>query len=126
MAMAVCNKKFIDDNITDWEVDSAGLSCSGGKISDNSVKALEKIGINLNDYQAKRFDVHMINSADVFVVMTQMHKEILMFAGVAEEKIHILGGGIPDPYGGDEKVYENCLNKIIKGVDALFKEGVFD
>ena len=125
MAMAVCNKRFEEKGITDWIADSAGLACTGGKISPNSAKALEKIGININNYTSKQLDFEMINSASLLVVMTFSHKTALLSAGVDENKVLVLGQGIPDPYGGSLEVYESCLKAIILGVDSLFEEGVF-
>lgn len=125
MAMAVLNKKLAEKNIVGWTSDSAGLACAGGKISSNSARALEKIGIILNDYQSKQLDFDMIDSAELLVVMTEGHKSALLLTGLPEEKIRVLGAGISDPYGGDLAVYQNCLKKIEKGIDALIEEGVF-
>lgn len=125
MAMAVCNDKFLEKGLDNWIADSAGIACTGGRISDNSVKALEKIGINLSDYQSKQLDFDMINQAELLVCMTKAHQQVLIDSGICDEKVRVLCGGVPDPYGGDLPVYENCLKNIICGVNALFEEGVF-
>lgn len=125
MAMAVLSRKIAENNIDGWMVDSAGLACAGGKISLNSAKALEKIGIVLNDYQSKQLDFNMIDSAELLVVMTEGHKAALLSAGIAANKIRVLGRGIPDPYGKDGEAYESCLREIIRGIDTLVEEGVF-
>lgn len=125
MAMAVLRQKLKDNNITTWQVDSAGLSAGECKMSENSVKALEKIGIKTNDFLSKPLTLDMALEADLIVVMTNYHKEAILSAGIEESKVKILGGGISDPFGGDAKCYTNCLEEIIKGIDLLLKEGVF-
>ena len=126
MAMAVLRQKLKDNNITVWQVDSAGLSAGECKMSENSAKALEKIGITVNDFLSKPLTLDMALEADLIVTMTKHHKEAILRAGIEEEKVRVLGDGIPDPFGGDAECYTNCLEEIIKGVDLLFKEGVFD
>ena len=126
MAMAVCKKKLEEQGITGWQVDSAGLAASECNISENSNEALRKIGINISGFLSKSLTLDMAFEADLIVVMTLIHKGALLSAGIAEEKVIVLGNGIPDPFGGDAKVYENCLNEIIKGIDILLNEGVLN
>ena len=126
MAMAVLRQKLKDNNITVWQVDSAGLSAGESIMSENSAKALEKIGIIINDFFSKPLTLDMALEADLIVTMTKHHKEAILSAGIEKEKIRVLGDGIPDPFGGDAKSYTNCLEEIIKGIDTLFEEGVFN
>ena len=41
---------------------------------------------------------------------------------VPQEKIIVLGGGIPDPYGGDLETYIRCANFIKTALKAQFDE----
>lgn len=126
MAMAVCNRMFEENGISDWVADSAGLAAGYQKMSDNSAKVLEEIGIFVSDFLSKPLSFEMINEAEILSVMTSGHKNALISAGISEDKIRILGDGIPDPYGGSLEDYRKCLTEIKSGVELLFKEGVFN
>ena len=41
---------------------------------------------------------------------------------VNPEKIVVLGGGIPDPYGGDIETYMRCANSIRNALNEQFDE----
>lgn len=123
MAMAVFNDIAEKQNI-EWVADSAGLSAYFDPINENSAKALLKIGIDYSDYVSKRLTFGMADMADLIAVMTNEHKTALVTAGIPEEKILILGDGIPDPFGKDIEVYSECLEKIQKAVLGLFEEGI--
>ena len=125
MAMFVFNKKAEERNLN-WRADSAGLASFGDPINSNSVKCLAKIGIKNIDYTSKRLNFYMIDEADLIITMTDEHKNALITAGVPNNKILVLGKGIPDPYGGSEEVYFDCLNNISSAIEDLIKGGTFD
>ena len=124
MAMFVFNKKAEERNLN-WRADSAGLASFGDPINANSVKSLAKIGIKNIDYTSKRLNFYMIDEADLIITMTDEHKNALITAGVPNNKILVLGNGIPDPYGGSEEVYFDCLNNISSAIEDLIKGGTF-
>lgn len=125
MAMFLFNKIAKERNL-DWIADSAGIAAYGDQINPNSAKSLAKIGINDTDYTSKGLTYYMVDEADLIVVMTTEHKNALLNAGIASEKIMVLAGGISDPYGGDEAVYFNCLEKISEGIEELLKGDAFN
>lgn len=125
MAMFLFNKIVKEKNL-DYIADSAGLAAYGDPINPNSVKALAKIGIDNIDYTSKRLNYYMIDEADLIVAMESLHKKALLNAGVEESKILILSDGIPDPYGGDEDIYFDCLEKISVGIEELIKGDAFN
>ena len=51
--------------------------------------------------------------------MTQGHAQTLMSIGVPQNKIYILGGGIPDPYGSDLVTYRRCRKAIEDAIDEF-------
>ncbi len=125
MAMFLFNKIAKERNLS-VVADSAGLAAYGDTINPNSAKSLAKIGINSINYTSKPLNYYMIDEADLIVVMENLHKNALLNAGVDSNKILILGGGISDPYGGDEEVYFNCLEKISEGIEELLKGDAFN
>lgn len=123
MAMALFNK-MAEDKGLNWQADSAGLAAYADPINLNAVKALAKIGIDFNDYTSKRLNFELIDGSNIIAVMTDSHKAALISVGVDENKIIVLGGGIPDPFGGDEDVYSDCLESIKQGIEQLIFKGV--
>lgn len=102
--------------------ESAGLAAfPDDEASCGSVLAAEKIGIDIRSHRSRQFSIYMAEEFDLFVVMSEGHKSALL-PYVPEEKIIILSGGIPDPYGGDEEAYSLCAERISEGIDRLIAE----
>lgn len=125
MAMFLFNKIAKEKNL-DWVADSAGLVSLGDPINPNSVKALAKIGIENINYTSKKLNFYMVDEADYIAVMTPEHKNTLLGVGVNQDKILLLGEGVSDPYGGDEEVYEACLESIKNGIEKLLEGDAFN
>lgn len=109
------------------EAFSAGLGAiEGDKIAQNAVLALENAGILAvpgHDYHAHT--AHLIcgeeaERFDLLIGLTRNHAFSLMmrFPNLAQ-KIVSLPADIPDPYGGDEKCYRDCLEQITHAVREL-------
>ena len=112
MAEGIFKKILADKGITDIECSSAGIfAMTGDEVTPNSVKACERFGVDISAHRARRITEYILDEADKFVCMTQEHAASLsMF--VPQEKIVVLGGGIPDPFGGDLETYIRCANMI--------------
>ena len=112
MAEGIFKKILADKGITDIECSSAGIFAkTGDEVTPNSVKACERFGVDISAHRARRITEYILDEADKFVCMTQEHAASLsMF--VPQEKIVVLGGGIPDPFGGDLETYIRCANMI--------------
>ena len=112
MAEGIFQKILADKGITDIECSSAGIfAMTGDEVTPNSVKACERFGVDISTHRARRITEYILDEADKFVCMTQEHAASLsMF--VPQEKIVVLGGGIPDPFGGDLETYIRCANMI--------------
>ena len=106
---------------------SAGLFATGAPIAQNAVRALEKAGIRSlpdNPYAAHRsqsLTLELVEACDKIVGMSSTHALQMMAAYPAyAHKITCMPCDIPDPYGGDEAVYDACLAAIREGIDELF------
>ena len=99
------------------EVSSAGLQ-AGGFVSENSVAAMQEMGIDISHHIPRQITREMINSADKIICMTATHKALLELSG-AEGNISVLGFGISDPYGSDVDTYIACRNEIINEIDKI-------
>lgn len=122
MAEGIFKKLLADRNITDIECSSAGLfAMTGDEVTPNSVKACERFGVDISAHRARRINEYILDETDEFVCMTQQHASSLSLY-VPQEKIVVLGGGIPDPYGGDLETYMICANAIKTALVSQFDE----
>ena len=120
-------RKISLENGLDFEAESAGIcTITGLSASQNSILALEEIGVDLKSFLST--DISELNLQDytLIAVMTEEHRRVLTDVfGVAEEKIHILGGeggGISDPYGASLGVYRQTRDEIADAVESLAGE----
>jgi len=120
MAMAIYNK-LTGENST-----SAGLSAGiPSPAAENAKKAVEKYGATLENHISKQLTHEDIYESDIVITMTKGHKNALT-PYFSDEKIVTLGEfagtdeEIPDPYGGNEKIYDTAAEKIY----MLLKKGI--
>lgn len=117
MAQALMKKKCQCRN--NIEISSCGLCAFGGdSATAESVEIMKKYGIDITTHRARPFNDYMAEEYDIFCVMTKNHAQTLSQI-IPEEKIVILGGGIPDPYGMGMQAYADCADSIDKALDDL-------
>ncbi|MBQ1660483.1 MAG: low molecular weight phosphatase family protein [Clostridia bacterium] len=93
--------------------------CEGQKVSPNAVIVCNEIGIDISNHKPRIIRERDIDITDIYVVMTISHAETLVSVGVPREKICILGGGIPDPFGSDLVNYRRCRKYIEESIDGF-------
>ena len=98
---------------------SAGLAAGGEPAADNAVAALAEWELDITRHRSRPLTAELAAVADVIAVMTDSHRRMLLAAGVEAEKIHLLGDGIPDPFGGDMATYRRTRDALQKAVEAL-------
>ena len=127
MAEAVANAIIASKEQTEPCVCSRGLFAhDGDRISALAVQALEEAeiptvkGCDYHMHVAQALRADEVGSYDLIVAMTDAHAMQLMmrFPEVAE-RIVVIKGSIPDPFGGDLAVYRECLSRICDGVRTL-------
>lgn len=122
MAEGIFRKMIEEKKLDGIECSSAGLfAMTGDEVTPNSVKACERFGVDISKHRARRITAQLLDETDRFVCMTFEHAASLSLY-VPQEKIIILGGGIPDPYGGDLETYIRCANFIKTALTAQFDE----
>lgn len=101
--------------------ESAGLSAfTGDEVSVNAVKAVLVYGADISSHRARRISEYMLSEYDLFVCMTENHKNALL-PFVPKDKLYVLGD-ISDPYGGSEEIYSICAEKIDRELDLLIEK----
>lgn len=105
-------KKIIDDSVkAQIEIHSAGLMANNGdSVSENAVIVCREYGVDISSHTAKQITKENITSTDLFVCMTEGHKNILLSVGVPKNMIYTLD--VNDPYGGNIDVYNNSCKEI--------------
>lgn len=98
---------------------SAGLSAAGEPAADNAVTVMEEVGCDITRHRSRSLTRDMTDAADHVVVMTALHRDLLLSAGVDAEKIVLPAGGVPDPFGGSLDVYRFTRDKLQDIVIAL-------
>ncbi len=122
MAEGLFKKLLAEKNITDINCSSAGLfAMTGDEVTPNSVKACERFGVDISSHRARRITSFVLDETDKFVCMTFDHAASLSLY-VDPDKVLVLGGGIPDPYGGDIETYMMCANSIKIALNAQFDQ----
>lgn len=107
-------KKICAENGVEAEVSSAGIAAAtGSPPSKNAEKVMKDRGIDISGHVARQITEDDLRLADRIYTMTAGHKAIIdQAAPQYADKVSVLGGGIPDPYGGDEDVYSACADSI--------------
>ena len=127
-------RKHMEDN-GEWEVCSAGVMTEyGAPASRFGVKALREIAIEMKDHRSQPMGRDLVDKADVIVVMTSAHRDILLERYPdAESKVVLLksldpesdGGDLLDPIGLSLDVYRHIRDEIGKamyGVERYLEE----
>lgn len=120
MAAALFNRRARERGI-DAEAGSAGVAAQpGAPASANAVLACAREGIDLSGHRARQLTPALVERADRIYGMSEAHRALLEARfPAARGKTRVLGGGIPDPFGGDEGVYRLCLTAIGRAVGPL-------
>lgn len=122
MAEGLFKKMLAEKNIDNVTCSSAGLfAMTGDEVTPNSVKACERFEADISSHRARRITSYILDETDKFVCMTHEHAASLSMY-VPSEKITVLGGGIPDPFGGDLEVYIKTANYIKTALALQFDD----
>jgi len=101
------------------QVQSAGLAADGSPAAAPAVEVMAGWGVDLSAHRSRTITPDLCDRADVIAVMSLQHKRFLEIQGVDPRKIIVLGGGIPDPYGGLAEVYRETRDRLADAVAEL-------
>ena len=119
MAEGFLNALLSKDN---YRVSSAGImALQGGPTSENSIKAMDGVNINISNYRSTPFTIKEANENDIILTLSESHKEyILDNFQFTEDKVFTLKeyagsrGSVDDPYGMSLDHYIKCRDEINK------------
>lgn len=111
------------------EVRSAGVSAAvGGGASEGARAAAEADGLSLGGHTSTHLDRDLVASVDLILTMGSHHADTAEALG-GEGKVWTVsafadggeqtrGPGVPDPFGGDARIYRECLEALQPLVEA--------
>lgn len=113
------------------EVNSAGTDAMLDSATPEAIECMAEYGLNLNSHQPKSINSHLVQWADLVLVMESRHKEVVLsrFPNAAK-KTHLLSeyvgesGGVPDPYLQGIEIYQKCaatLQSLLKKLAEKLK-----
>lgn len=107
---------------------SRGLMAEGGKASENSVKTMAKMGIDISAHVSKQLAIEDVEEAELVLTMSKMHKAAIVNAvPQSEGKVFTIGeyahgDDVADPYGGSEEVYEACGAQLYDYIERIVEK----
>lgn len=123
-------KAFIKDNHLNIQTSSAGtFAFDGDKVSDHSVTALKKKGMDISNHKSTLVHEDLVIKADIILTMANSHKQNLIkkFPGI-KNKVFLLNEyafgeikDIIDPFGGGLRDYERARDEIYLAVEEIVK-----
>ena len=108
---ALANLK--DDRIT---VVSAGTGAASGEpASPGAQRAMQRRGLSLADHRSTLLSTLDLKGLEQVWCMTPTHAAAVRGLGIPAPRIYVVnaaGGGVPDPWGGDDHDYEDCAQVL--------------
>jgi protein-tyrosine-phosphatase len=111
------------------QVISAGVSTRDGlPVSENSVLALKKTGIDIAQHRSQAVTQAMLDDALVVFGMTESHRTIIQLkAQPVPQHLYLFREFLPksadheigDPYGGPIKLYEACRDELVEAIPSV-------
>jgi|TARA_B110000438_G_scaffold152713_1_gene146720 protein-tyrosine-phosphatase len=110
------------------EVISAGVSAfPGDPASANSIKALEKVGLDLTDHRTRSFTSYLLENTVAIFVMTEGHRAIIERSFQELELPPVLlfrelmdgATDVPDPFGAHLGAYIETRDALAEATPSL-------
>lgn len=112
--------------LRDVECTSCGLAAfTGMPATDYAVEAAAAYGADISAHRSRPMTEYLLSDGDLFVCMTKSHADMLA-PFLPAEKICVLGGGIPDPFGGTREDYQNCAAAIYAALEKKIQKELED
>ncbi len=111
------------------QVISAGVAARGGEpVSENSVLALKKVGIDISQHYSQPLTQQMLDEALAVICMTESHRAMIQVqAEPVPRNVFLFREFMPDgvekeigdPYGGPLRVYEAARDEMVESIPSL-------
>ena len=112
-----------------FKVISAGVAARTGEcVSENSVLALKKVGIDVSSHRSQPLTQQMLDDAFAVICMTESHRAMIQVqADPVPRNLFLFREFLPgnvekeigDPYGGPLRVYEAARDEMVESIPSL-------
>jgi protein-tyrosine-phosphatase len=117
------------EQLRSLKVVSAGVAArAGDPISENSVIAMKKVGLDIAGQRSRPLTRELLDEAALVLCMTETHRAMIQLTIDPPPK-HIFlfrefmpreaDKEIGDPYGGPLKIYEACRDEMVEAIPTL-------
>lgn len=113
------------------QVTSAGVAArSGDRVSENSVIALKKVGLDIAGHLSRPLTQQMLDEALLVLGMTESHRVMIQLqADPVPKNLFLFREFMPqlgdkeigDPFGGPLKVYESARDELVEAIPSLIE-----
>lgn len=111
------------------KVVSAGVAARTGEpVSENSVLALRKVGIDISAHRSQQLTQQMLDEALAVICMTESHRAMIQVqAEPVPRHVFLFREFVPgaadkeigDPYGGPLSIYEAARDEMVESIPSL-------
>lgn len=118
-----------DGPLKNVQVISAGVAARPGEhVSENSVIALKKVGIDIASHRARPLTQEMLDKALLVLCMTESHRSLIeLQASPVPARLHLFREFMPagatreiaDPFGGPLRLYELSRDEMVEAIPSL-------
>ncbi len=101
---------------------SAGLQAFPGEPASNgALRAMERRGLNLQEHRAQPVTEALVSNACLIVCMSKAHADALRIRfPLYTDRVCTFSATIPDPFGGDDTVYEQTAQTLEAEVAVVY------
>jgi len=113
------------------KVVSAGVAArTKDRVSENSVIALKKVGLDIKAHTSQPLTPELIRNAVAVFCMTESHRSMIQLTfDPIPRNIYLFREFMPraadkeigDPYGGPLKEYEACRDEMVEAIPSLLE-----
>ncbi len=114
-----------------FKIISAGVAArTGDPVSENSVLALKKVGLDISKHTSRPLTQKMMDDASLVLGMTESHRAMIQLQAepppknlfLFREFLPQLGDKqIGDPFGGPLKLYESTRDEMVEAIPSLLE-----
>ncbi len=112
-----------------FKIISAGVAArAGDPVSENSVLALKKVGLDISKHTSRPLTQKMMDEASLVLGMTESHRAMIQLQAEPPPKNLFLfreflpqrgDKQIGDPFGGPLKLYESTRDEMVEAIPSL-------
>lgn len=113
------------------KVVSAGVAArAGDTVSENSVIALKKVGLDIAKHKSRPLTQAMLDDAFMVIGMTESHRQMIQLqAEPSPKRLHLFREFMPqrgdkeigDPFGGPLRLYETARDEMVEAIPSLLE-----